>query len=271
MGFICRITPKQIVGVFQEIRIRRPLIHMIPNTVSAALCADGLSALGARPLMALAEQEMAEITQQADGSVINLGQPDLNKWKAARLVLREAAKLKKPLVLDPVGCGASDFRLKFVQELMSLPWEGIVKGNGSEIYSIQRNQLTREGVDAVAKRNLSGNIPGGRVYLVTGKTDLIFWGKKSMELSYGGKRYPEESGRCNIVGSGCLMGALAGACHSVVQAETAAVAASFGMAYSLERAAQASGYGKAKTALLDALCGLSEKEFECWLKQRLQE
>ena len=67
-------TAKQIVQVFQKIKEQKPLIHMIPNAVSAALCADGLSALGARPLMAVAVEEMAEITQQADVSVVNLGQ-----------------------------------------------------------------------------------------------------------------------------------------------------------------------------------------------------
>lgn len=276
MSAECEIKPAQIAGVFREIRRRRPLLHMIPNAVSAALCADGLSALGARPLMALAEQEMTEITQQADGSVVNLGQPDLHKLKAAKLVLSEAAKRKKPLVLDPVGCGASAFRLKSVQELLSLPWQGIIKGNCSEIYSIQQNRLTREGIDAVAERELSGNIPQGRVYLVTGRTDLVLWDKKCVKLSYGRERYSEGMSRYNIVGGGCLAGAVAGACYSAVSAPgveeemvTAAIAASLGMAFSLEKAAQASGYGTAKMLLLDALCELQGKEFECWLEQRL--
>lgn len=249
---------------------------MIPNAVSAALCADGLSALGARPLMAVAAREMAEITQQADGSVINLGQPDLDKLEAASLVLSEAAKLKKPLVLDPVGCGASAFRLKSSQKLLRLPWQGIIKGNCSEIYSIQKNQLTREGIDAVAERDLSGQVPQGRVYLVTGKTDLVLWDKKSLQLSYGRGSQPGEMSRYNIVGSGCLAGAVAGACYSTVSAPgvegemvAAAIAASLGMAFSLEKAAQASGYGTAKTLLLDALCELPGEEFECWLGQRL--
>lgn len=269
MSFGCKIMPEQIAEVFRAIRRDRPLIHMIPNNVSAALCADGLSALGARPLMAVAVQEMTEITRQADGSVINLGQPDLDKWKAARLVLTEASRLKKPLVLDPVGCGASEFRLKSVQELLSLPWQGIIKGNCSEIYSIQQNQLTREGIDAVTEREISENLPKGRVYLVTGRTDLVLWEKKSMRLSCEREHHPEKGSRYNIVGAGCLAGAVAGACYSVVQAEVAAVAASLGMAFSLEKAAQTSGYGASKTTLLDALCRLSEKEFEHWLGQRI--
>lgn len=272
------ITAGQIAGIFQEVKRVRPLIHMIPNTVSAALCADGLSALGARPLMAVAAQEMAEITQQADGSVINLGQLDLDKLEAARIVLNEVDKLKKPVVLDPVGCGASYFRLESVQELLALPWQGMIKGNCSEIYSIQQNQITREGIDAVAERKLSEQIPGNRVYLVTGEADLVLWDGKRIQLSYGREHCSGKISRYNIVGSGCLAGAIAGACYSIVSASdmedktaklVAAAATSFGMAFSLEKASLVPGYGKAKAVLLDSLCELATKEFESWLVQRL--
>lgn len=281
------IIPKQIVGIFQQIRRMRPLIHMIPNAVSASLCADGLSALGARPLMAIASQEMREITRQANASVINLGQPDLEKFRASEIVIEEAARSAKPLVLDPVGCGASGFRLRSTHRLLNMPWQGIVKGNCSEVYSIQQNRLTEEGVDAIAERKLSLQIPKGRVYLVTGREDQILWEGKSMRISHENRRCPEESGRYNIVGSGCLIGAVAGACYSMASSlelpieefsrddtwlkkVTAALAASLGMAFSLEKANRASGYGMAKSALLDGLEKLAETEFEDWLRQKME-
>lgn len=79
--------------------------------------------------MAVAPEELKEIVSQADGCVVNLGQLSQGKLEAARLVLQCAAKECKPLVLDPVGCGASSFRLGAVQELFGIPWNGIVKGN----------------------------------------------------------------------------------------------------------------------------------------------
>lgn len=293
------MTPGQISGIFQEIKKSRLLVHMIPNAVSAALCADGLAALGARPLMAVEAREMPEITQQAAACVINLGQPYDRKLEAASIVLREAAKHRKPLVLDPVGCGASQFRLQSVQKLLSLPWQGIVKGNRSEIYSIQQGFVTGEGVDAVAEHELCGQIPADRVYLATGVADTVLWRDERLQLSYGRKisRYniegnslQQEMSRYNIVGSGCLLGAVAGACYGIVSRKaehtaaglqevqygrrdmiklgvTAAVAASLGMAFSLEKAAQASGYGRAKGKLLDALCQLDGQEFRGWLKE----
>lgn len=299
MKFGWEIAAGQISGIFQEIKKSRPLVHMIPNTVSAALCADGLAAMGARPLMAVEAREMMEITKQADVCVVNLGQPYPGKLEAAGIVLQEAAKHKKPLVLDPVGCGASLYRLQSVQKLLSLPWQGIVKGNRSEIYSIQQGCVTGEGIDAVAEHKLSGQIPADRVYLVTGRADTVLWGDQSLQLWHGReiRQYNEEgnglqqrTNRYNIVGSGCLLGAVAGACYSIVSrrarqaaaglqeaqygqrdmpkpAVMAAVAASLGMAFSLEKAAQAPGYGMAKIYLLDAFCRLDGEEFAGWLEQ----
>ncbi len=283
-----KIRPEEIAGIFQEIRRKRPLIHMLPNAVSASLCADGLSALGARPLMAVAACEMAEITQQADASVINLGQPDLEKLRAAEAVVKEAAGSAKPLVLDPVGCGASRFRLESVQRILNMPWQGIVKGNRSELYSIQQNCLTKEGVDAIADWELSEQVPAGRVYLATGEQDLILWEQKSLKIPHKEEHCPGKKSRYNIVGSGCLTGAVAGACYAAalslqpdmraicdeeVHAQMrvkAVLAASLGMAFSLRRADKASGYGMAKTALLDGLCLLAREEFEDWIRQNVQ-
>lgn len=278
------IAPEEIAGIFQEIRKSRPLIHMMPNAVSASLCADGLSALGARPLMAVTAQEIIEITRQADASVINLGQPDSEKLRAAELVIEEAARSVKPLVLDPVGCGASRFRLESVQKLLKMPWQGIVKGNRSEIYSIQQNCLTREGVDAIVEREVLEQVPADRVYLVTGKEDLILWAGKRMEISHSKGNCLKKTSRYNIVGNGCLIGAITGACYSIIsqkekeeiiysgkgivsQGVKAALAASLGMAFALEKADMASGYGMAKTALLDGICLLAEEEFTDWIRQ----
>ena len=285
-NLLLSISPEQIAAVFRDIRQKKPLIHMIPNGVSAALCADGLSALGARPLMAVAPEEMEEIVSQADACVVNLGQLNGEKLAAAKLALVQGDKLGKPLVLDPVGCGASAFRLQAVQELLALPWQGMIKGNRSELYSIQQGLLTREGIDSMEDRCLLQEVRCGSIYFVTGETDCIMWEKGTLEISH------KEIRPYNIVGTGCLAGAAAGACCSVTAkkhssqqnctAEStrnikqdekgiilAAVSASFGMAFALEQAAEAKGYGSAKEKLLDGLGRLSEEAFLDWLKRRM--
>jgi hydroxyethylthiazole kinase len=284
---------EEIAEVFVRIRKENYLIHMIPNGVSVSLCADGLAALGARPLMAVAPEEMTEIVSQADSCVINLGQLTKEKQEAAGLALKQGAESGKPLVLDPVGCGASRFRMEAVQELLNMPWRGILKGNRSEIYSIQQGKLTKEGIDSIKERSLTRQIPQDRVYLVTGETDDILWETGKTEISHREGIYR------NLVGTGCLTGAVAGACYcaaaqiveetqersQAVQIETeagkqggaaealksmklAAVATSLAMAYVLEQAGKAEGYGRAKNALLDALEQLSEKNFLEWLLWR---
>ena len=282
-------TAEQIAEIFRKVRTRRYLVHMIPNTVSAALCADGLASLGARPLMAVAPEEMPEIVSQADGCVINLGQLTKEKQKAARLVLEQGARLGKPLALDPVGCGASQFRMQAVQELLDMPWQGILKGNRSELYSIQQGRLTREGIDSLEEHSLTSRIPPGRIYLATGKTDEILWESGSIQI-------PRKTAGCwNIVGTGCLTGAVTGACccaaaelakessesshnteeksrraaedlseKSLSPLKLAAISASLAMAFALEQAGKAEGYGTAKSALLNALGQLSEENFIKW-------
>lgn len=257
---------------------------MLPNGVSASLCGDGLAALGARPLMAVAPEEMAEIVSQADSCVINLGQLMKEKQEAAKIVLKQGAELGKPLVLDPVGCGASCFRMEAVQELLKMPWQGILKGNRSEIYSIQQGKLTKEGIDSLKERSLTGKIPPGRVYLVTGETDDILWKTGKIEISH------RDGIHRNLVGTGCLAGAVAGACYcaavqivektgrqggsaqgaeeALESMKLAAVSASLAMTFALEQAGKAEGYGSAKTVLLDALGQLSEKSFLEWLLMR---
>ncbi len=205
-GNLFGYAPEQIAEIFVRIRARNYLVHMIPNTVSAALCADGLAALGARPLMAVATEEMPEIVSQADGCVINLGQLTKEKQKAAKLALMQGTETGRPLVLDPVGCGASQFRMQAVQELLELSWQGILKGNRSELYSIQQRKLTREGIDSLEERSLVRQIPPGRVYLVTGKTDEILWEGETIQIPH------RAVSRWNIVGAGCLAGAVTGAC-----------------------------------------------------------
>ncbi len=274
---------KQIAAIFQNIRRGKYLIHMIPNTVSAPLCADGLAALGARPLMAVAPEEMEEIVMQADGCVVNLGQMNREKLAAAETALKTAAKEEKPTVVDPVGCGASVFRQQAVRKLFQIPWKGIVKGNRSELYSIQQGKLTGEGIDSLENRRLTGDIRPGSVYLATGEPDCILWKTGRMEIPHKGRL------RQNMVGSGCLAGAVAGACNTAVRGMRkeqnqdaagsgednllqemilAAAAASLGMAFALEYAGRAAGYGAARTALLDGIGMLSDSCFSDWLKRR---
>ena len=81
---------EEILRSVRELKEIRPLLHMIPSYVTAALCADAISAAGGRPLMAQAKEEMEEITGSADGLAVNMGQPSEEKFLSCRLALETA-------------------------------------------------------------------------------------------------------------------------------------------------------------------------------------
>ena len=91
-----------------EVRRRRPLIHCVSNIVTANDCANLALAVGASPMMAQAPEEMEAISAVSDVTVLNTGTPDAEKFRACRIC---AASARHPVVLDPVGVGASPWRL----------------------------------------------------------------------------------------------------------------------------------------------------------------
>lgn len=239
---------KRIAEIPGRIAKERPLVHMIPNSVTVALCADGLSALGARPLMAQAPQEMEEIVSHADAVVVNMGQPGLEKLEAARIALCAAGEQGIPLVFDPVGAGASAFRQQEYGRLLQMKWKGIIKGNRSETAALQSGLLSHQGIDSIGEFDLRMEAGEGRVWAVSGPEDLVFDETRRLVL-------PHRAGRkMMLTGSGCLTGAVMGACYAVEpDPVTAALAAFLIMACAGERAAGQRGYGSQKLALLDAL------------------
>lgn len=243
---------QRIREIPDRIREQRPLVHMIPNSVTVTLCTDGLSALGARPLMAKAPEEMEEIVSYADALVVNMGQPDHEKLRAAEIALQTAGERELPVVWDPVGAGASRYRKDACRQLLGIPWTGIVKGNRSEIAAIQTGQLPHHGIDAVGEIVVQYYSEDRRVWAVSGKEDVVFSQKEHWHLSH------EEEKKLILTGTGCLTGAVMGACYAVEKdPKVAAMAAFVIMASAGREAGKQDGYGSQKTALLDALTKIS--------------
>lgn len=259
---LCKSSLERIGEIPGRIAGQRPLVHMIPNSVTVALCTDGLSALGARPLMAQSPQEMEEIVSHADAVVVNMGQPSLEKLEAARIAIQTAGNQEIPLVFDPVGAGASGFRQREYGRLLQMKWKGIIKGNRSEAAALQSGLLSHQGIDSIGEFDLRMNAERGRVWAVSGPEDLVFDETRRFVL-------PHRAGRkMMLTGSGCLTGAVMGACCCVEpDPVTAALAAFLIMAYAGEKAAAQRGYGSQKTALLDALTEIDSREFGAYLME----
>ena len=107
-------------SLLEAVRLRRPLVHCVSNLVSANDCANLALAVGASPVMAQAPQEREVLAAASAAAVLNTGTPDEEKFRACLLRGREAARLGRPVVLDPVGVGASPWRRERVAELLGL-------------------------------------------------------------------------------------------------------------------------------------------------------
>ena len=112
----------------EQLREKRPLIHAITNVVTINDVANLLLACGARPIMANAPEEVEEITALADGLVLNLGTPNLQTISSMFLSGKKANALGIPVVLDPVGVGASRLRRETAARLLQEVRFSVIRG-----------------------------------------------------------------------------------------------------------------------------------------------
>ncbi len=236
----------------QVLRAKRPLVHCITNGVSLNDCANLLLAVGARPVMADAPEESARITEKADALLINTGM--LNRDKKQAILLSAAAAKKKgiPVLLDPVGAGASPFRMELVQQLLTQRAADILKGNRGEIGLLTRMERPEDAV-------LFGAKTFHCICAATGETDFFSDGTDVYPVSGGSPLLPM------VTATGCMTGALTAAFLAAFP-ENPAFAAECGL-YAMKQiglsAAALSGYpetirpGSFHAAIFDAAAALT--------------
>lgn len=255
-----------ILDILERVNKEKPMVHIIPNHVTAAFTADITSAAGARPIMASAPEEAAEIAASASSLVINMGQPGQEKQEAMKRAISAAAEANLPVVLDPVGAGASVYRREILKQLLSYPFHGVIKGNYSEIRAMQTGSITHEGVDSINTSQISVSPSDSRVYAATGQTDIIFDKAHQLRITHLSSRTH------TIVGTGCAAGALIGTFAAVAERPFHAAAAGILlMSYAEEKASQCMGYGTHKIVLLDAVSTINTEKFSEYIESALAE
>ena len=281
-----------ILSLTRTLPRERPLVHMIPNGVSAAFCADVMSAAGARPIMASSPLEAAEITSHAAALAANMGQPSEEKEKALFASLSAAAERGLPAVFDPVGAGASEYRRCTAQKLVAIPWTGIIKGNAAELHTLLTGSLVHQGVDSAGfsaealALPTNGLLygPADRVIAVTGSVDRILCRRQTDSDPahiLEARLVHAEKNPYTIVGTGCAAGALC-ACFAAVTddrflaALTALSLSAFAQSQAADCFARASaskspsmGYGTFKELVLNAFSEGDCSVFQNWLEQHL--
>lgn len=184
----------------------KPLVLCLTNVVTMDLMANSLLALGAAPLMSQSMEELEELVCLSQAVYINIGTLD-QAFSERAVYAAEIAKAKnKPLILDPVGAGASRLRTDLAQHLSA--YATIIRGNASEILALADNLNTTKGVEAVnsveqasaAAKRFARLMQA--IVVVSGPVDLISDGSEEINLPFGSPLMPL------VIGLGCTLGAV---------------------------------------------------------------
>lgn len=255
-----------------RIRERTPLIHNITNFVVMNDTANVLLALGASPVMAHAIEEVREMVGYAGALVLNIGTLEAD-WIESMLAAGEEANARGiPVVLDPVGAGATTLRTTTTERIRSAIRVAVVRGNAAELATIAGMEAKIRGVDSVSSgapdsvaRLAAARFGGAAV--VSGAVDYVADATRVAEVRNG---HPL-MGR--ITGSGCMATAIVGAFLAVepdpfLAAAEAMIA--FGIAGELA-AERSAGPGTFRPHLMDAVAALDEATILARAKATIRE
>ena len=194
---------------------KTPLIHCITNYVTVNDVANTLLACGGSPIMADDEEDAVEITSICHGLVINIGTLNQRTIPAMFSTGKRANELSHPVILDPVGAGATKLRTYVTFKLLEEVKFSVIRGNISEIKTVSQGTGTTKGVDAdagdaVTENNLDETITWakqlsqktGAVIVITGAIDIVTDANKAYVIRNG------HSMMAKVSGTGCMLTAI---------------------------------------------------------------
>ena len=240
------------------LRERRPLVHSITNYVVMNETANAVLALGALPVMAHALDEVREMVGIAGALVLNIGTLE-ESWVDSMLLAGATANERAvPVVLDPVGAGATTYRTETARRILDSVDVAVLRGNAGEVATLVGIEAEVRGVESIG----AGGDPAelardaartlGLVASVTGVVDYVSDGNRTIEVANGHELL------ASVTGTGCMSTVLTGcflaAKDDVLEAAGEALIA-FGVAGE-DAAVGASGPGSFHVALYDALAAL---------------
>lgn len=259
----------------ENVRTTTPLVHCITNYVTVNDCANALLACGGSPIMSDEPQDVCDIQTICGGLVLNIGTLNSQTIEGMKRAAETASALGHPIVLDPVGAGASKLRTETASMLLDDYDVTVIRGNMSEMKALAGAASSTRGVDvnpddAVTEENLVQSaafakelaVQTGATVAITGAIDLVANAKQAYAIRNGSPIM----GR--ITGAGCMLTCATGAyavanSQSVTEAVVAAVAGS-GAAGEMAAARMqpVDGNGSFRTYLLDALFNMTGEALE---------
>lgn len=253
----------KVADIFTAVKKQRPLVHHLTNFVTANDCANIVLALGASPVMAVDPGEVQDIAGAAAAVVINLGTLNSAIVDSMLKAGKEANRRAIPVVLDPVGVGATKLRKAVFNKIAETVQLSVVRGNMSEIKALLGFDEAGRGVDSTADES-EGCILAQQlakkldcVIALTGKMDVIANKESYVQISNG---TPMLAG---ITGTGCMATSLVACCCAVGNVFTGAAAGVAIMGVAGEIAQRSlrpgEGLGTFKIRIFDAVSTLKSE------------
>jgi hydroxyethylthiazole kinase len=254
------------------LREKKPLIHNITNFVVMNTTANALLACGASPVMAHAQEEVEEMVSFAGTLVLNIGTLTPYWIESMLIAGKRANELDTPIILDPVGSGATKLRTESAKQLIDELTISVVRGNASEVLSLAREGSRTKGVDSIhsvddaadAALTLSRELD--TTLAITGEVDLITNGEAIHRVSNG---HPMMG---YVTGTGCAATVIIAAFLAVdgnPHTATTTALAYYGLAGEVA-ASKADAPGSFQVALMDALYSIGEEQMEKGAKIQIQ-
>ena len=198
------------LNMIDEVRRKKPLVHHITNYVTVNECANITLNMGALPVMAHAPEEVEEMVSMSGALVLNIGTLSKEQILAMILAGKKAASLDIPVVLDPVGAGATRMRTESCLKIMKeLPLSAI-KGNAAEISILAGLEAQISGVESIGvaldMKEVAQRLAAekGYVVAVSGVQDIVTDGKETWLIDNGHSYMGE------FVGTGCMAASVLG-------------------------------------------------------------
>ena len=246
------------------IREKRPLVHQLTNYVVMNITANITLLVGASPVMAHAREEVSDMVGFAGALVLNPGTLEPSWVEAMTIAGHKAGELGIPIVLDPVGAGATPYRTetntRFLEELDI----SIVRGNPGEIGALSGAGGVVVGVDSVegvsdpAATTAAAAKSWGNVVAMTGKRDFISNGEMTVAVDNG------HEWMTSVTGTGCMATSMIASFAAVEEDHLVAAAAAlacYGLAAEIG-AGNSSGPGTFQAAMFDALFHMTPEKLE---------
>lgn len=194
-----------------RVKARAPLVHHITNYVTVNDCANIVLAIGASPVMADDLEEVEEMVGFAGALVVNIGTLNTRTIESMSKAGIKAKMLGIPVILDPVGVGATVFRTKTAQNFIAQVRPDVIRGNMSEIKVLSGLHAEIKGVDSIADSQdavavaLELSRRFDCVIAITGKTDIIAYKDQLCTIGNGHEKLSQ------VTGAGCMSTSLIGA------------------------------------------------------------